>query len=139
MSPANTQDFLPRTTAQPTPSGLQRQCEVLPSRSPSQGDEDSALILTQDNLKSSDPDLSATSDQESGWEDPSCRFPSGGECVPSEDSGKDRDSYEAVFHRLRIPAWSSQVKDTQGTLSKIRNSAISNKNSPRNGTGRRKL
>ncbi|XP_005412270.1 PREDICTED: myotubularin-related protein 7 isoform X2 [Chinchilla lanigera] len=68
-----------------------------PSRSPSQGDEDSALILTQDNFKSSDPDLSANSDQESGVEDLSCRSPSRGEHAPSEDSGKDRDSDEAVF------------------------------------------
>ncbi|XP_044537064.1 myotubularin-related protein 7 [Gracilinanus agilis] len=68
-----------------------------PSRSPSQGDDDSALILTQENLKSSDPDLSANSDQESGVEDLSCRSPSGGECLPSEDSGKDPDPDEAVF------------------------------------------
>ncbi|XP_065756139.1 myotubularin-related protein 7 [Phocoena phocoena] len=80
-----------------TPQDYSGNMKSFPSRSPSQGDEDSALILTQDNLKSSDPDLSANSDQESGVEDLSCRSPSGGECVPSEDSGKDRDSDEAVF------------------------------------------
>ncbi|XP_046504331.1 myotubularin-related protein 7 isoform X3 [Equus quagga] len=80
-----------------TPQDYSGNMQSFLSRSPSQGDEDSALILTQDNLKSSDPDLSANSDQESGVEDLSCRSPSGGECVPSEDSGKDRDSDEAVF------------------------------------------
>ncbi|XP_036694443.1 myotubularin-related protein 7 isoform X2 [Balaenoptera musculus] len=80
-----------------TPQDYSGNMKSFPSRSPSQGDEDSALILTQDNLKSSDPDLSANSDQESGVEDLSCRSPSGGECVPGEDSGKDRDSDEAVF------------------------------------------
>ncbi|XP_030668189.1 myotubularin-related protein 7 isoform X2 [Nomascus leucogenys] len=80
-----------------TPQDYSGNMKSFPSRSPSQGDEDSALILTQDNLKSSDPDLSANSDQESGVEDLSCRSPSGGEHAPSEDSGKDRDSDEAVF------------------------------------------
>ncbi|XP_034257274.1 myotubularin-related protein 7 isoform X2 [Pantherophis guttatus] len=70
------------------------------TRSSSQGDEeDSALILTQDNLKSSDPDLSANSDQESGVEDMSCRSPGGGG-LPSEDSIRDHDSDEAVFLTL---------------------------------------
>ncbi|OXB83870.1 UNVERIFIED_CONTAM: hypothetical protein H355_003082 [Colinus virginianus] len=78
-----------------TPQEYSIDLKSFPSRSPSQGDEeDSALILTQDNLKSSDPDLSANSDQESGVEDLSCRSPSGGGCLPSEDSGKDSD--EAV-------------------------------------------
>ncbi|XP_047905777.1 myotubularin-related protein 7 isoform X4 [Anser cygnoides] len=77
-----------------TPQEYSSDLKSFPSRSPSQGDEDSALILTQDNLKSSDPDLSANSDQESGVEDLSCRSPSGGGCLPSEDSGKDSD--EAV-------------------------------------------
>ncbi|XP_075786464.1 phosphatidylinositol-3-phosphate phosphatase MTMR7 isoform X3 [Pelodiscus sinensis] len=81
-----------------TPQDYVNNVKSFPSRSPSQGDEeDSALILTQDNLKSSDPDLSANSDQESGVEDLSCRSPSGGGCLPSEDSGKDPDSDEAVF------------------------------------------
>ncbi|XP_058145951.1 phosphatidylinositol-3-phosphate phosphatase MTMR7 [Dasypus novemcinctus] len=80
-----------------TPQDYSGNLRSFPSRSPSQGDDDSALILTQDNLKSSDPDLSANSDQESGVEDLSCRSPSGGECPPSEDSGRDRDSDEAVF------------------------------------------
>uniref|UniRef100_A0A8I4A2H0 Phosphatidylinositol-3-phosphate phosphatase n=1 Tax=Callithrix jacchus TaxID=9483 RepID=A0A8I4A2H0_CALJA len=80
-----------------TPQDYSGNLKSFPSRSPSQGDEDSALILTQDNLKSSDPDLSANSDQESGVEDLSCWSPSGGEHAPSEDSGKDRDSDEAVF------------------------------------------
>ncbi|XP_010994010.1 myotubularin-related protein 7 isoform X1 [Camelus dromedarius] len=80
-----------------TPQDYTGNVKSFPSRSPSQGDEDSALILTQDNLKSSDPDLSANSDQESGVEDLSCRSPSGGERAPSEDSSKDRDSDEAVF------------------------------------------
>uniref|UniRef100_H0VJA1 Myotubularin related protein 7 n=1 Tax=Cavia porcellus TaxID=10141 RepID=H0VJA1_CAVPO len=80
-----------------TPQDYSANLKSFPSRSPSQGDEDSALILTQDNLKSSDPDLSANSDQESGVEDLSCRSPSAGERAPSEDSGKDRDSDEAVF------------------------------------------
>ncbi|OPJ71167.1 phosphatidylinositol-3-phosphate phosphatase MTMR7 isoform X2 [Patagioenas fasciata] len=79
-----------------TPQEYSNDLKSFPSRSPSQGDEDdSALILTQDNLKSSDPDLSANSDQESGVEDLSCRSPSGGGCLPSEDSGKDSD--EAVY------------------------------------------
>ncbi|XP_055652877.1 myotubularin-related protein 7 isoform X3 [Falco peregrinus] len=79
-----------------TPQEYSSDLKSFPSWSPSQGDEeDSALILTQDNLKSSDPDLSANSDQESGVEDLSCRSPSGGGCLPSEDSGKDSD--EAVF------------------------------------------
>ncbi|XP_059765826.1 myotubularin-related protein 7 isoform X2 [Balaenoptera ricei] len=69
-----------------TPQDYSGNMKSFPSRSPSQGDEDSALILTQDNLKSSDPDLSANSDQESGVEDLSCRSPSGGECVPDWDS-----------------------------------------------------
>jgi len=78
-----------------TPQEYSNDLKSFPSRSPSQGDEeDSALILTQDNLKSSDPDLSANSDQESGVEDLSCRSPSAGGCLPSEDSGKDSD--EAV-------------------------------------------
>ncbi|XP_038034977.2 phosphatidylinositol-3-phosphate phosphatase MTMR7 isoform X4 [Anas platyrhynchos] len=77
-----------------TPQEYGNDLKSFPSRSPSQGDEDSALILTQDNLKSSDPDLSANSDQESGVEDLSCRSPSVGGCLPSEDSGKDSD--EAV-------------------------------------------
>uniref|UniRef100_A0A452I1A5 Uncharacterized protein n=1 Tax=Gopherus agassizii TaxID=38772 RepID=A0A452I1A5_9SAUR len=82
-----------------TPQDYINNVKSFPSRSPSQGDEeDSALILTQDNLKSSDPDLSANSDQESGVEDLGCRSPSGGCCLPSEDSGKDSD--EAVFHTL---------------------------------------
>lgn len=80
-----------------TPQDYSGNLKSFPSRSPSQGDEDSALILTQDNLKSSDPDLSVNSDQESGVEDLSCRSPSGGEHAPSEESGKDRDSDEAVF------------------------------------------
>ncbi|KFO34346.1 Myotubularin-related protein 7 [Fukomys damarensis] len=80
-----------------TPQDYSGNLKSFPSRSPSQGDEDSALILTQDNLKSSDPDLSVNSDQESGVEDLSCRSPSGGEHAQSEDSGKDRDSDEAVF------------------------------------------
>ncbi|XP_028336961.1 phosphatidylinositol-3-phosphate phosphatase MTMR7 isoform X5 [Physeter macrocephalus] len=80
-----------------TPQDYSGNTKSFPSRSPSQGDEDSALILPQDNLKSSDPDLSANSDQESGVEDLSCRSASGGECAPSEDSGKDPDSDEAVF------------------------------------------
>ncbi|XP_034970101.2 myotubularin-related protein 7 [Zootoca vivipara] len=80
-----------------TPQDYTGNLKSFSSRSPSQGDEeDSALILTQDNLKSSDPDLSANSDQESGVEDMSCRSPSGGGCLPSEDSTKDRDSDEAV-------------------------------------------
>lgn len=80
-----------------TPQDYSGNAKSFPSRSPSQGDEDSALILTQDTLKSSDPDLSANSDQESGVEDLSCRSPSGGERAASEDSGRDRDSDEAVF------------------------------------------
>lgn len=80
-----------------TPQDYTGNLKSFPSRSPSQGDEeDSALILTQDNLKSSDPDLSANSDQESGVEDMSCRSPSGGGCLPSKGSMKDRDSDEAV-------------------------------------------
>ncbi|XP_053107423.1 myotubularin-related protein 7 isoform X2 [Hemicordylus capensis] len=80
-----------------TPQDYTGNLKSFPSRSPSQGDEeDSALILTQDNLKSSDPDLSANSDQESGVEDMSSRSPSGGGCLPSEDSTKYRDSNEAV-------------------------------------------
>ncbi|XP_074848949.1 phosphatidylinositol-3-phosphate phosphatase MTMR7 isoform X2 [Carettochelys insculpta] len=81
-----------------TPQDYINGVKSFPSRSPSQGDEeDSALILTQDNLKSSDLDLSANSDQESGVEDLSCRSPSGGGCLPSEDSIRDPDSDEAVF------------------------------------------
>ncbi|XP_073501505.1 phosphatidylinositol-3-phosphate phosphatase MTMR7 [Phyllobates terribilis] len=80
-----------------TPQDYSTNLKLFPSRSPSQGEEDSALILTQDHLKSSDPDLSANSDQESGVEDLSCRSPSGGDSLPSEDSGKDPDSDEAVF------------------------------------------
>ncbi|KAM3937216.1 phosphatidylinositol-3-phosphate phosphatase MTMR7 isoform 2-T2 [Leptodactylus fuscus] len=80
-----------------TPQDYSTNLKLFPSRSPSQGEDDSALILTQDHLKSSDPDLSANSDQESGVEDLSCRSPSGGDSLPSEDSGKDPDSDEAVF------------------------------------------
>lgn len=111
-----------------TPQDYSGNMKSFPSRSPSQGDEDSALILTQDNLKSSDPDLSANSDQESGVEDLSCRSPSGGECAPSEDSGKDRDSDEAVF----LTAWSFSVEfqnkgHTRDTFQKEGSSAIQNK------------
>ncbi|XP_073516272.1 phosphatidylinositol-3-phosphate phosphatase MTMR7-like [Phyllobates terribilis] len=42
-----------------TPQDYSTNLKLFPSRSPSQGEEDSALILTQDHLKSSDPDLSA--------------------------------------------------------------------------------
>ncbi|XP_048365823.1 myotubularin-related protein 7 [Sphaerodactylus townsendi] len=80
-----------------TPQDYIGNLKSFPSRSSSQGDEeDSALILTQDNLKSSDPDLSANSDQESGVEDMSCRSPNGGGCLPGEDNARDRDSDEAV-------------------------------------------
>ncbi|CAH2300283.1 myotubularin-related 7 isoform X1 [Pelobates cultripes] len=92
--------FLTIITKHPSANTTQEYSNNLksfPSRSPSQGEEDSALILTQDHLKSSDPDLSTNSDQESGVEDLSCRSPSGGESLPSEDSGKDPDSDEAVF------------------------------------------
>ncbi|XP_058905404.1 myotubularin-related protein 7 isoform X2 [Kogia breviceps] len=80
-----------------TPQDYSGNTKSFPSRSPSQGDEESALILPQDNLKSSDPDLSANSDQESGVEDLSGRSASGGASAQSEDSGKDPDSDEAVF------------------------------------------
>ncbi|KAM4809002.1 phosphatidylinositol-3-phosphate phosphatase MTMR7 [Rhinophrynus dorsalis] len=80
-----------------TPQDYSRNVKSFPSRSPSQGEDDSALILTQDHLKSSDPDLSVNSDQESGVEDMSCRSPSGVDSLPSEDGGKDPDSDEAMF------------------------------------------
>ncbi|XP_068134732.1 myotubularin-related protein 7 isoform X1 [Hyperolius riggenbachi] len=86
-----------KTSPVNTPQDYSNNLKLFPSRSPSQGEEDSALILTQDHLKSSDPDLSANSDQESGVEDLSCKSPSGGDSLPSEDSGKDPDSDEAVF------------------------------------------
>nr|XP_033800110.1 myotubularin-related protein 7 isoform X1 [Geotrypetes seraphini] len=66
-----------------------------PSCSPSQEDF-SAMILSQEHHKSSDPDISTNSDQESGVEDLSCRSPSGGDSLPSED-GKDPDSDEAIY------------------------------------------
>ncbi|KAE8629675.1 hypothetical protein XENTR_v10000566 [Xenopus tropicalis] len=84
-------------TSANSPQDYSSTLKSFPSRSPSQGEEDSALILTQEHLKSSDPDLSANSDQESGVEDLSCRSPSGGDSLPSEDSGKDPDSDEAMF------------------------------------------
>ncbi|KAM4708522.1 phosphatidylinositol-3-phosphate phosphatase MTMR7 isoform 1-T1 [Discoglossus pictus] len=87
----------PKQTSANTPQDYSNNLKSFPSRSPSQGEEDSALILTQEHLKSSDPDLSANSDQESGVEDLSCRSPSGVDSLPSEDSGKDPDSDEAVF------------------------------------------
>ncbi|KAJ8416507.1 hypothetical protein AAFF_G00357950 [Aldrovandia affinis] len=59
--------------------------------------ENSLLILPRDVLKSSDPDLSTNSDQESGVADLSCRSPSGGDSLPSEDSAKDPDSDEAAY------------------------------------------
>ncbi|XP_028657886.1 myotubularin-related protein 7b [Erpetoichthys calabaricus] len=59
--------------------------------------ENSLLILTKETLKCSDPDLSANSDQESGVADLSCRSPSGGDSLPSEDSVKDPDSDEATY------------------------------------------
>ncbi|XP_006630043.3 myotubularin-related protein 7 [Lepisosteus oculatus] len=59
-----------------------------PSRSPSRP-------LAGGALKRSDPDLSANSDQESGVADLSCRSPSGGDSLPSEDSVRDPDSDEA--------------------------------------------
>ncbi|KAJ8269698.1 hypothetical protein COCON_G00123050 [Conger conger] len=63
-----------------------------------QGEPESALlILPRDTLKTSDPDLSANSDQESGVADLSCRSPGGGDSLPSEDSAKDPDSDEAVY------------------------------------------
>ncbi|XP_028932179.1 myotubularin-related protein 7 isoform X2 [Ornithorhynchus anatinus] len=95
-SPSPTSPTSPTSSTPPTP-GNSGTGTPFPSRSPSQGDGDSALILIlgQDNGKSSDADLSATSDQESGVEDLSCRSPSGGEGVPGDDSGKDSD--EAVF------------------------------------------
>ncbi|XP_036406612.1 myotubularin-related protein 7a [Megalops cyprinoides] len=59
--------------------------------------ENPLLILPRDMLKSSDPDLSTNSDQESGVADLSCRSPSGGDSLPSEDSAKDPDSDEAAY------------------------------------------
>ncbi|XP_041435427.1 myotubularin-related protein 7-like [Xenopus laevis] len=84
-------------TSANSPQDYRCNLKSFPSRSPSQGEENSVLILTQEHLKSSDPDLSANSDQESGVEDLSCRSPSGGDSLPSEDSGKDPDSDEAMF------------------------------------------
>ncbi|XP_006000144.1 myotubularin-related protein 7 isoform X1 [Latimeria chalumnae] len=81
-----------------TPQDYSGSLGMFPSRSPSQVVEDDAsFILTKENLKVSDPDLSTNSDQESGVADLNCRSPSGGDFLPSEDSGKDQDSDEAVF------------------------------------------
>ncbi|KAG7458584.1 hypothetical protein MATL_G00222000 [Megalops atlanticus] len=66
----------------------------LPTNSPVQQREleSSQLILPRDVLKSSDPDLSVNSDQESGVADLSCLSPIGG-----EGSVKDPDSDEAAY------------------------------------------
>ncbi|MBN3270532.1 MTMR7 protein, partial [Polyodon spathula] len=75
-----------------TPQDYTDTAGTFPSCSPSQLDEESSvLILTRDTLKSSDPDLSTNSDQESGVADLNCRSPSGGDFLPSEDSAKDPD------------------------------------------------
>lgn len=103
-----------------TPQDYSGNMKSFPSRSPSQGDEDSALILTQDNLKSSDPDLSANSDQESGVEDLSCRSPSGGECAPSEDSVKDRLWWSCVSHCLKFPCGDPKQRTHKKHFPKIR-------------------
>ncbi|RXM97895.1 Myotubularin-related protein 7 [Acipenser ruthenus] len=80
-----------------TPQDYTGTAGIFPSCSPSQLDEESSvLILTRDTLKSSDPDLSTNSDQESGVADLNCRSPSGGDSLPSEDSAKDPDSDEAA-------------------------------------------
>ncbi|XP_078534252.1 phosphatidylinositol-3-phosphate phosphatase MTMR7 isoform X1 [Lissotriton helveticus] len=80
-----------------TPQDYSSCPKSFPSRSPSQGEEAPALLLEPEHRKCSDLDLSGNSDQESGVEDLSCRSPSGGDSIPSEDSGKDPDSDEAVF------------------------------------------
>ncbi|MGH0140530.1 UNVERIFIED_CONTAM: hypothetical protein FKN15_076465 [Acipenser sinensis] len=80
-----------------TPQDYTGTAGIFPSCSPSQLDEESSvLILTRDTLKSSDPDLSTNSDQESGVADLNCRSPSGVDSLPSEDSAKDPDSDEAA-------------------------------------------
>ncbi|KAK6494216.1 myotubularin-related protein 7-like [Huso huso] len=80
-----------------TPQDYTGTAGIFPSCSSSQLDEESSvLILTRDTLKSSDPDLSTNSDQESGVADLNCRSPSGGDSLPSEDSAKDPDSDEAA-------------------------------------------
>ncbi|XP_043918346.1 myotubularin-related protein 7 [Protopterus annectens] len=81
-----------------TPQDYSGNLESFSSRSLSQiYDEDTTLMLIKENLKISDPDLSANSDQESGVADLSCRSPNGGDSLPSEDSGKEPDSDEATF------------------------------------------
>ncbi|KAJ8271719.1 hypothetical protein COCON_G00105780 [Conger conger] len=67
---------------------------VVSARSPvQQGElERSALILPRDTLKSSDPDLSVNSDQESGVADLNCLSPIGG-----EEGAKDPYSEEAAY------------------------------------------
>lgn len=112
-----------------TPQEYSNDLKSFPSRSPSQGDEDSALILTQDNLKSSDPDLSANSDQESGVEDLSCRSPSGGGCLPSEDSGKDSD--EAVF----LAGWNALMAARIQMMQSITQSGMASFHQMKNGSG----
>ncbi|MGH0153740.1 UNVERIFIED_CONTAM: hypothetical protein FKN15_061212, partial [Acipenser sinensis] len=69
-----------------TPQDYTGTAGTFPSRSPSQLDESSVLILTRDTLKSSDPDLATNSDQESGVADLSCHSPSGEDSADAVNS-----------------------------------------------------
>ncbi|XP_038647032.1 myotubularin-related protein 7b isoform X3 [Scyliorhinus canicula] len=63
------------------------------SCSSSQADENSETTILIHNMKHSDTDLSGNSDQESGVADLSCRSPSGGDFLSSEDSSKNLSEY----------------------------------------------
>ncbi|XP_051890220.1 myotubularin-related protein 7b [Pristis pectinata] len=63
------------------------------SCSPSQGREDSESMILTHNMKHSDTDLSANSDQESGVADLNCRSPSGGDFLSSEEGSKNLSEY----------------------------------------------
>ncbi|XP_058853763.1 myotubularin-related protein 7-like isoform X1 [Acipenser ruthenus] len=69
-----------------TPQDYTGTAGTFPSRSPSQLDESSVLILTRDTLKSSDPELATNSDQESGVADLSCHSPSGEDSADAVNS-----------------------------------------------------
>uniref|UniRef100_A0A4W3IS19 Myotubularin related protein 7a n=1 Tax=Callorhinchus milii TaxID=7868 RepID=A0A4W3IS19_CALMI len=75
-----------------TPQDYSNNGRIFTSRSASQTDDDSQPVILTHDLKQSDPDLSANSDQESGVADLSCRSPNG-DSLPSEDSSKNLAEY----------------------------------------------
>ncbi|XP_072352954.1 myotubularin-related protein 7b isoform X4 [Scyliorhinus torazame] len=76
-----------------TPQDYMDNGKPFTSCSSSQADENSETTILIHNMKHSDTDLSGNSDQESGVADLSCRSPSGGDFLSSEDSSKNLSEY----------------------------------------------